>query len=192
MTIIKRSDNTRWVKMNFNVPYKKIEGEYENVKESLVIHRPQDGHKDWYAITLYGTGSNNTNSHWEYGRRSKKNVTEIGLRCPFTMEFVRSLPYDRIDDVRYLVIKAGGYIAEHIDVPEHNWLDPLNISITYPKGSVFIHDGEEIPYQPGAAFVLNIHYPHAVENKSNEDRLHLLIHGKKKKEFWDNVEKLRL
>lgn len=192
MTIMKRSDSARWVKMNFDVPFKEIEMEYENVKESLVIHRPEDGHKDWYAVTLYGVGSEETNSHWEYGLRAQKSLTQIGEACPHTMEFVNSLPYSRIDDVRYLVIKAGGYIAEHIDVPERNWLEPLNISITYPKGSKFIHDGEEMPYEPGAAFVLNIHYPHSVENNSKDDRLHLLIHGKKKNEFWDKVEKLRM
>lgn len=192
MTIMKRSDSTKWVKMGFDVPCLDIENEYNAVKDSLVIHRPEDGHKDWFAMTLYGVNAQSTNSHWEYGRSSKKEITSIGELCPKTMAFVSSLPYARIDDVRYLVIKAGGYIAEHVDVPEHNWLDPLNISITYPKGSKFIHDGEEIPYAPGVPIVLNIHYPHSVENNSNEDRLHLLIHGKKKNEFWNYVEELRL
>ena len=54
------------------------------------------------------------------------------------MRWVRSLPYARIDDIRFLVIKPGGYISKHIDVSEHNWLDPLNISLIYPKGSKFI------------------------------------------------------
>ena len=53
-------------------------------------------------------------------------------------------------------------------------------------------DGEDIPYHSGASFVLNIHYPHMVKNESKEDRLHLLIHGKKKKEFWDDIAELRL
>jgi len=63
-----RNSDTRWVKMNFDVPCDEIQKEYESVKESLVIHRPEDGHKDWCAMTLYGTASDNTNSHWEYGR----------------------------------------------------------------------------------------------------------------------------
>ncbi len=189
---MQRSSDTHWVKMNFNVPCSDIEKEYKLVKDSLVIHRPEDGHKDWFAMTLYGVASESTNSHWEYGRKAKKTVTDIGMKCPKTMDFVNSLPYARIDDVRYLVIKSGGYIAEHVDVPEHNWLDPLNISITYPKGSKFVMDGEEIPYYPGSSFVLNIHYPHMVENNSDEDRLHLLIHGKKKKEFWNDIAELRL
>ena len=49
--------------------------------------------------------------------KAKKDITYVGKQCPKTMEFVNSLPYARIDDVRYLVIKSGGYIAEHVDVP---------------------------------------------------------------------------
>jgi len=189
---MQRNSDTHWVKMNFKVPCSDIEKEYKAVRNSLVVHRPEDGHKDWFAMTLYGVGANSTNSHWEYGRKAKKDITDVGKQCPKTMEFVNSLPYARIDDLRYLVIKSGGYIAEHVDVPEHNWLDPLNISITYPKGSKFVMDGEDIPYHSGASFVLNIHYPHMVKNESKEDRLHLLIHGKKKKEFWDDIAELRL
>ena len=55
----------------------------------------------------------------------KDNITEVGLKCTKTVEFIKSLPYDRLDDVRFLVIKPEGYIAEHSDVPEHNWLDTL-------------------------------------------------------------------
>lgn len=165
-----RSSDVPWVKMNFNVPCYDIEQEYSSIKETLIINRPQDGHKDWFAVSLF----------------FKDVVTEIGLKCPKTLEFIRSLPYDRIDDCRFLLIKSGGFIAEHSDVPEHNWLDTLNVSITYPKGSKFVLNKEEVPYHVGASFVLNVHYPHWVENNSDEDRLHLIVHGKKSKNYWDN------
>lgn len=186
-----RNSSSLWVSMNFDVPCNVIKAEYLNVKKNLVIHRPEDGHKDWYAVTLFGTGSQNTNSHWEYGLRQKKDLTDIGKLCPNTMSWVKSLPYARIDDVRYLVIKPGGFIAEHIDVPDRNWLEPLNISITYPEGNEFYMNGEVVPYSAGVSMVLNIHYPHKVINNSQEDRLHLLIHGKKTKEFWNYVENYR-
>jgi len=28
--------------------------EYNEIKDSLITHRPEDGHKDWCAVTLYG------------------------------------------------------------------------------------------------------------------------------------------
>ena len=52
-------------------------------------------------------------------------------------------------------------------------------------------NNKEVKYVPGMSLVLNIHYEHYVENNSDEERVHLLVHGKKKKEFWDHVETFR-
>lgn len=182
-----RDSDVEYVHMNWEVPVDVIEQEYLKVKDTLVIHRPEDGHKDWYAVTLYGVDAHSTNSHWEYGLRAKKGLTEVGEQCPLTMEWIRSLPLTRIDDVRFLVIKPNGYIAPHVDVPDRNWLEPINICITWPEGSVFTHNGKQLPYAPGVPLVLNIHYEHDVKNNSNQERLHLLIHGKKAGDFWDDV-----
>ena len=187
MTEYSRDSDVEYVHMNWNVPVDVIEKEYLNVKDELVVHRPEDGHKDWFAVTLYGVGSDKTNSHWEYGKRERKTVTDVGLKCPKTMEWIYSLPLARIDDVRFLVIKPGGYIAPHIDVPEQNWLEPINVCITWPEGSIFTHNGKQLPYAPGVPLVLNIHYEHDVKNNSDKERLHLLIHAKKSKEFWNDA-----
>jgi len=184
-----RNSSVEWVSMDFNVPCNTILEEYNSIKDSLIIHRPEDGHKDWFAVTLYGFGSDKTNSHWEYRQKGLKPfTTDIGKKCTNTMNWVKSLPYSRIDDVRFLVIKPKGYIAKHIDIPEQNWLEPLNISITYPEGNKFILNNKELKYKPGMSVVLNIHYEHYVENNSDEERIHLLVHGKKTKEFYNYVK----
>lgn len=184
-----RDSSVDYVRMNFNVPLDVILKEYENIKDTLVIHRPEDGHKDWYAVTLYGFDSDKTNSHWEYRKKGlKPSVTEVGKHCTKTIDWVNTLPYSRIDDIRFLVIKPKGYIAKHQDVPERNWLEPLNISLTYPSGSKFVLNNKEVDYKPGVSLVLNIHYEHYVENNSDEERVHLLVHGKKNKEFWNDVD----
>ena len=66
-----------------------------------------------------------TKSHWELPSKRVRDLflPEIGEKCIGTVRWVKSLPYARIDDIRFLVIKPGGYISKHIDVPEHNWLD---------------------------------------------------------------------
>jgi hypothetical protein len=183
-----RNSDVKWAEMNFEVPCADILEEYNKVKNYTLKHRPKDGHKDWYAVTLYGVSSKNTNSHWEYGLKAKKSITDVGCKCLKTIKWVNSLPYDRIDDIRFLVIKPFGYIKEHIDVSDQYWLDPLNISVTYPEGSEFYMDGDLVPYKPGVSMVLNIHYPHSVFNKSDKERLHLLVHGKKNKDFWNDVK----
>ena len=185
MMAYSRDSDVEYVKMNFDVPVGPILREYNEVKDSLNLQRPEYDHKDWHAVTLYGYGSDKTKSHWEYRQKGVKPfVTDIGEKCYGTLNWVRSLPYTRIDDVRFLVIKPGGYIAKHIDVLEHNWLDPLNISLTYPEGSKFILNEKPVPYEPGVSIVLNVHYEHYVENNSDQERVHLVVHGKKNKDFW--------
>ena len=187
MKTYSRDSDVEYVQMNWEVPVDVIEQEYLKVKDKLIVHRPEDGHKDWYAVTLYGISSDSTNSHWEYGLKAKKDITEVGRQCPQTMAWIKTLPLARIDDVRFLVIKPGGYIAPHIDVEEQNWLEPINICITWPEGSKFTHNGKPVPYAPGVSMVLNIHYEHDVKNDSDKERLHLLIHAKKKLEFWNDA-----
>jgi len=187
-----RDSSVEYVEMNFDVPVKQLLTEYERIKDRLVTHRPEDGHKDWCAVTLYGFDSDKTNSHWEYDRRGQRpSITDVGEKCPRTIEWVKSLPYARIDDVRFLVIKPKGYISKHIDVPDMNWLEPLNICLSFPKGNKFVLNDKEVDYKPGKALVLNIHYEHYVENNSDHERVHLLVHGKKKREFWRDVHSWR-
>ena len=59
---------------------------------------------------------------------------------------------------------------------------------TYPKGNKFVLNNKELKYEPGMSVVLNIHYEHYVENNSDEERIHLLVHGKKSKDFYNYVK----
>ena len=47
-----RNSSVEWVEMGFDVPVNAILREYKEIKNSLIEHRPEDGHKDWYAVTL--------------------------------------------------------------------------------------------------------------------------------------------
>ena len=55
MTAYSRDSDVEYVHMNWQVPVDVIEQEYLAVKDSIIIHRPEDGHKDWKAVTLYGS-----------------------------------------------------------------------------------------------------------------------------------------
>lgn len=180
MQTITRESRQHWVQLDFDVPVDLLLEEYYTLKTKE--HRPEDGHIGWRGVTVFGT--DDTRSHWETGRGEWKD-------CPNTRKFVESLPYSRIDQVRFLVLEAKGFIKEHVDVPDRNWLDPLHIALTYPTDCIFYQDGI-IPFAPGRSFVVNIHYPHSVINNSNEDRIHLLVNGKKRKDFYDHMVAQRL
>ena len=59
-----------------------------------------------------------------------------------------------------------------------------------PLRFAFILNNKEVPYKAGASIVLNVHYEHYVENNSDEERIHLVIHGKKNKDFWSQVSEV--
>ena len=42
-----RSSSVEWVSMDFNVPINGILREYNEIKDSLITHRPEDGHTTW-------------------------------------------------------------------------------------------------------------------------------------------------
>ena len=180
MQTITRKSPHHWVELDFKVPIQDILEEYS--KLTLKEHRPEDNHIGWFGVAVYGT--DDTRSHWETGKGEWKD-------CPKIKQFIKSLPYSKIDQVRFLVLKPNGHIKEHIDVPDRNWLDPLHIAITYPDGCVFNQNGI-VPFSPGKSFVINIHYPHSVINNSSEDRIHLVINGKKRKDFYDYMVAQRL
>ncbi len=183
---LNRKSQTPYVeltKLNFNA--ESAFGEYEKSKIEFFKHPRGDQNKGWYGHTLFGWGENNT-LHYLENKDLKREPTwseSIGF-FPYIKRFVESLPYDSLFDVRLLLIQSGGYIAPHKDFNSMR-LDPLNIAIRYPDDCFFkIENFGYIPYQSGKGFVVNIGYKHSVVNLSNQDRLHLVIHGKKSKDFY--------
>ena len=185
-----RNSKTPWVQLNWNVPFNEIFCEAKRLSNFFVTHRPEDKHKGWKAVTIYGYNSKNTKSHWEYLNlyKNKKKTTHAGKMCPKTLKWIETLPFSRIDDIRFLILNPKGVINPHIDVPDRNWLDPVSVAIHWPKQCQFkfTHKGF-VPFATGKSFVLNIHYEHGVINHSNETRVNLLIHGKKRGDFWNDV-----
>lgn len=186
-----RDSKTPWIQLSWNVPVKDILSEVNTLSKFFVSHRPEDGHNGWLAVTLYGYNTMETKSHWEYlkvYKNRKKKITKAGETCPKTLSWVETLPFSRIDDIRFLVLEPNGVIQPHIDISDRNWLDPVSVAIYWPDQCQFrfTHKGS-VPFATGKSFVLNIHYEHSVKNNSNEKRVNLLIHGKKREDFWDDV-----
>ncbi len=185
-----RNSSRPWVKLKWPVPQQIIFKEFSQLQmKEFIKHRPEIGHIGWLATTLYGYGTHMTKSYWEYrGTKKGLGITEVGLKCPETIKWIDSLPFTRIYDARFLLIKPGGIVKPHIDIHDRNWLDPVSIAIKWPENCEFrFTEHGIVPFKDGDAFILNIHYEHSVINNSNQNRVNLLIHGKKKKEFWSNV-----
>ncbi len=185
-----RSSKVPWLKLNWDVPYSHIFREFKSIpKSEFVTQRMCDNHVGWHATTIYGYGSSYTKSHWEYLHlKMKKKITSSGQFCPFSINWINKLPYQRIDDVRFLVVNPGGLIKPHIDVKDQNWLEPVSIAINWPNNCEFKFTSHgTIPFYSGMAVILNVHYEHTVINNSDSPRVVLVIHGKKNERFWKDV-----
>ena len=166
------------------VPHEQMLAEAVNLKEHFVTHRPGSyDHKGWRSLVLHGL-SETQSGHWrDYGYSNIEEVidhmnwTIFAEMCPVTVNFVtKNFPSKQFGRVRFMLVEAGGHIAEHSDT-DTPLLENTNISLNNPEGCVWRWgDGETLFMDPGKSYVMNIHYPHAVYNHSQQDRYHLIVH----------------
>ena len=176
--------NAKHAILDLEVDHISMLEEAKALKKHFVTHRPGSyDHKGWRSLVLHGWGDKKS-EHWkDYGYNSIDEVvndmhwTDLSKYCPKTVDYVKNyFPSNLLGRVRFMLLEAGGYISEHTDssVP---LLDNTNISLSNPEKCIWKWgDGESLYMKPGRSYVMNIHYPHAVYNDSDEDRYHLIVH----------------
>ena len=69
-----------------------------------------------------------------------------------------------------------------------NMLAPINIALNHPKDCIFkMEKHGVVPMSPGTVMLLDVGNTHAYINKSNIDRIHIIIHGKPTEEYKNLV-----
>ena len=176
--------DAKYVELDLHIDHKSILAEAIALKEYFITHRKGSyDHKGWKSLVLHGWNFEQS-GHWkDYGYENIDQVikdlhwTKFSVRCPKTVDFVKNhFPSNLFGRVRFMLLEAGGHIAEHADsrIP---LLDNTNISLSNPKNCLWRWgDGETLYMVPGKTYIMNTHYPHSVYNISDEDRYHLIIH----------------
>ena len=188
-----------WLKLDLEFPYQAMYKEAKSLKDKFVAHRDQDGgggyhHKGWRSLCIHGISAESTNHYDQYGYESNDEVpynwTNIIDQCPITYDFFKNkFPFKKYFRVRFMLLEPEGFISPHEDMHEHK-LSPINIALNNPKTckmKMINHKGF-VPFEPGVALMLDVGNTHAVYNKSDEDRYHIIVHGIKSKEFEKLVE----
>lgn len=178
-----------WLPLDIQFPHEKMAQEAKAVRDLFVSHRSGtkdggyiNGNKGWAALALHGISATNTQSYNMYGYKSEKEVpyqwTEIAERCPVTTSFFKNIyPCDTYYRVRYTIIEPGGFIYPHTDRKE-SALWEVNLALQNPQGFYFkLAHGGYIPFENGKAFILDVSHEHAVVNLSDEERIHMIVHG---------------
>lgn len=184
-------------------PYKEILDEARNLKPLFNLHRVDESVEKqyqsfgWSSICIHGEAWNKTETWTKYEENKGKTADEIDYKwcsevtslCPITTEYLKNqLPFGKYQRVRFMRLQPGGYIQPHRD-RDFNMLMPLNIGLNNPEGCTFRMKGKgDVPFnQGGVACLVDIGNEHSVWNNSNEERIHLIVHGTQKDTFNDIV-----
>lgn len=175
-------------------PYKEMYKEAEDLIEHFKPHRDDYGH-GWRSLTLHGL-NDDTQSLGQYGDDRNEVLkqlhwTWVADRCPITKKFLTDVwPAEYLNRVRFMLLEPGGYILPHQDrTDDQKRLSVCNISLNNPDGCEFVFKGHgTVPFEDtGSAMLMDISNVHAVWNRSDKPRLHMIIHyelGRRLRDFF--------
>ena len=168
--------------------------EAKQFDKHYIPHRPHEKHKDWSSVVLHGISSIHTQSPEAYGYTNETapwRWTDISDFCPNIVYMIKKcFPYEQYFRIRIMRIAPGGYIWPHMD-GGFDHLGPINIAINNPDNCNFYMEGVGIlPFKQGTAISLNVGSKmHAVVNNSNENRYHIILHGRTDRNTEENFLK---
>ena len=176
-------------------PWKEMYAEAEALVDKFHSHREDSYGKGWKSLTLHGLNED-TQSLEQYGEDRNATLeqldwTWVADKCPVTKKFLTDVwPAEYLNRVRFMLLEPGGYILPHQDRPsDQKRLSVCNISLNMPEGCEMVMDGfGRVPFKDeGSAFLMDISNKHAVINRSNKPRIHMIIHyeiGRRLRDFF--------
>jgi len=187
---IRDESNVPSLKLNINFPYKEVLQEVKAIEHRFVKHRGEQ-HPGWESMCIHGVNTEQTDD-WRSDAYADKNYTEkpvhtwtdIADQCPTMKKWLQeTFPMNEYDRVRFMMLRPGGYIQPHQDYDNRS-LNAINVALNNPEGCVFaMEEAGCIPWKDGDVRLIDIGRKHCVYNESNEDRIHIIIHGNQNKEF---------
>lgn len=189
-------DNTLlpWIQVDINVPWRDIFDEANHLlyTSCYTLHRPNSS--GWLSLAIHGMSSVHTNVPEDYGLPDSAEYdlsdwTDIAKFCPRTVEWMKDeMLYERFSRVRFMAVLPGGWLAPHQDRSRITGVGATNVAINNPDGCSLVMEGwGTMPYTPGSVFKINTGYQHAVWNRSDEPRIHMIFDGNPSDEFKRKV-----
>lgn len=180
-----------------NIPWQEMLNEALPLEKYFVTHRSDDS-SGWKSLSLHGINSSSTRAPEDYGYKSEKEVpyvwTEVTKMCPITMSWLKKILDDdwfsELYRVRFMWLEPGGYIKFHQDRKEgEHSLGPMNVALNMPENCFWLFKKwGRVPFTNGTAFAVDVSFQHGVCNLSSEPRVHLIIHGKYGRSYYNGIK----
>jgi hypothetical protein len=129
----------------------------------------------WTGVALRAAPGNAQTLHVDPAAQKFVDTTAM-LRCPNIARAVAMLQCP-LKSVRLLKLTAGSSIREHRD-DDLGWEAGelrLHVPIITNAEVEFFLNGQRVVMKEGECWYLDLSLPHRVENRSNADRIHLVI-----------------
>ena len=131
---------------------------------------------EWSGVALRAVDGVSTQLYSDPGKDEAFIDTPVLGRCPSLQRVLAALECP-VKSARLLKLGAGARIIEHRDY--NLSLDDgevrLHVAITTSPLVDFYLNGERVVMNPGECWYINANLPHKVENRSDTDRVHLVI-----------------
>ena len=131
---------------------------------------------DWSAIPLRSINGETGNGFMSPVEEDVYADTVLLNACPYLKQVLNSFNCPLLA-VRLLKLAAGTQIHEHkdADLCFEEGLVRFHIPVVTNAAVDFFLQGEKMELKEGACWYMNFNLPHALHNKSNADRIHLVI-----------------
>jgi len=131
---------------------------------------------EWSGVAWRAVDANSKQIYTDPGKEELIADTPVLARCPSVRRLLVELKCP-VKSVRLLKLAPGSRILEHRDheLSLEEGRVRLHIPITTSPLVDFYLNGERIIMEPGECWFINASLPHKVDNRSNADRVHLVI-----------------
>ena len=164
----------REIRLDNPMPWQDIHKEAIELKNKLIPMAPHTNHHKWMGVSFHGINHHTLRP----GNMDQCTWTEIANKCPITVDWFKQLPfYKRFGRICFAWVFSKGWIQPHTD-RKNEGLIGINFGVYNPDGShMLMEPGLYVPWRNGSAFQLDLSFKHAVINRSNEGRLHIICEG---------------
>lgn len=131
---------------------------------------------EWSGVALRAIEGASEQLYSDPGKDDTFTDTPVLARCPSLQRALAALECP-IKSARLLKLGAGSRIIEHRDYNLSLDDDDVRLHVAITTGPLvdFYLNGERVVMNPGECWYINANLPHKVDNRSDLDRVHLVI-----------------
>ena len=109
-------------------------------------------------------------------------------RCPYILDVMRALN-STWGRSRLMGLEAGAVVPVHVDI-HYYWRTHLRIHVpvTTNPNVVFHCAGQNVNMKAGECWLLDSFYPHSVENRGDDLRVHLVLDTVGSEHLWELIQ----